>query len=551
MKASTLKKLRQYAVVSLGLLLAAGSQAWAEVKPAGVFSDHMVLQRDRPVPVWGSAAPGEKVTVEFDGKSQVAEADASGVWKVVLDPMPASATPGEMKIAGKNQITLKDVLVGEVWVGSGQSNMANPAFGSVPETLTGEKTTGSFNRDANLLALIKQGSYPQLRFVTGRPPWQLSTPENLMRFSALLQSFGVPLQKKLNVPVGLMLAAVGGTSSGRWLRPEAIAQDPACQKAIAEANKSFSMESEQKKYAETLKKHEADLAAWEQLPEAERKSKRKPEAPKPPARPGESQFAIGDLHDLCLKPFIGYAIRGVLWDQGEGGTAIVGIDQYTLMGALIRSWRQEWEQGDFPFLYVQKPSGGGCAFDYADPVFGWASDQATLIPAVVPNNPGDGEYVETHIRISTYPNTYMVPSSDLGGETHPHNKSGYGSRAAQVALGRVYGGKIQASGPVYASHQIEGNKVVVRFTEVGQGLCFRNSDRLQGFAIAGKDKVFAWADATIESSANSDQGGGTVVLSSPKISQPVFVRYAWSKNHTWANLFNKDGLPAQTFRTDK
>jgi sialate O-acetylesterase len=235
-----------------------------------------------------------------------------------------------------------------------------------------------------------------------------------------------------------------------------------------------------------------------------------------------------------------FGIRGVLWDQGESGTAITGVDQYTLMGALIRGWRKEWGQGDFPFLYVQKPSGGGCAYDQKDPV----TNKANAFAALPANPPATqaGLYRETHIRIMKYPNTAMVISTDLGPGIHPTNKSGYGARSARVALGMVYGKRVEYYGPLYDSHQTDGNKVSVRFSHAGGGLMYQHGDKVQGFAIAGEDKVFHWADAKIE--------GDVVVLTCDKVPKPVAVRYAWGDTHPWANLFNKDGLPAITFRTD-
>ena len=233
-------------------------------------------------------------------------------------------------------------------------------------------------------------------------------------------------------------------------------------------------------------------------------------------------------------------MRGVLWDQGESGTAIMGVDQYTLMGALIRGWRKDWGQGDFPFLYLQKPSGGGPAWDPANAV----TKQANAYAAAPPNVPAanDGSYRELHIRILGYPQTAMVTASDLGSGVHPTNKSGYGERAARVALGVAYGKNVEYYGPLYASHVIDGAKIRLHFTHVGQGLAFKHGEALKGFAIAGEDKKFHWATAVIE--------GDTVVVTSDLVAKPVAVRYAWASQHPWANLFNKDGLPAQTFRTD-
>ena len=526
--------------LALTLLLATNPlKTCAEVKLPPVFSNHMVLQRQMPVPIWGTAAAGEKVTVKFRTQEKTAVADAQGAWKVLLDPIEAGG-PETLTVAGANTLTFENVLVGEVWVGSGQSNMAGAPTGYLPSATRPINT--KFSGDKNLEAIIKGAPYPQIRLLVGvgRASWQEATPENLGKFSALLQSFGIPLHKKLGVPVGLMVGAVGGTSSGCWLTPQALAEDAACQQAIEKAKATFNLEQAQAKGDKLLKQYETDLAAWNQLSEEQKKGKRAPNRPQMMVRPGESQHLIGSLYERHIRQFIGYAIRGVLWDQGESGTAINGVDQFTLMGALIRGWRKDWKQGDFPFLYVQKPSGGGCAYDPADPLFAWASEPFAPLPPAIPT---DGAQRENHIKIASYPSTFMVTASDLGSGTHPANKAGYGARAAQVALGTVYGEKVATIGPVFAGHAVEGNKVRVRYTHVGQGLVFRGGDKLQGFALAGADKVFSWADATIE--------GDGVVLSSAKVPTPVHVRYAWSNRHNWANLFNKDGLPAIPFRTDE
>jgi sialate O-acetylesterase len=541
-------------LASFALLPAAGT-ARAEVALAAVFGDHMVLQRDMPVPVWGTAAPGAKVTVTFGGSSASAVAGQDGRWRAQLGPLAADAhaatlvvTSGEPNSKG---VRVEDVLVGEVWVGAGQSNMQGPASMFMPGMKTGDTVLSKSPGDKMLADLVNAGPYPEVRIngdstnSRGKipPAWLVATPDNLRRFSAQLQSFGIQLHQKLHVPVGLILAAVGGTPSGQWVSGEAVASDPGCQQAIAKANATFSMEAEQQKYQAALMKYQADAAAWNQLPDTDKKTKPKPREPFPPVRPGEStdpRAAIGTLHDHVLGPYIGYGIRGVLWDQGESGTSINGLDQYTVMGALIRSWRKEWGQGDFPFLYVEKPSGGGCAFDPSDKIFGWAADPFVPLPATVPG--GSASTREMYMRIATYPNTFMAPTSDLGGNTHPWNKTGYATRDLQVALGAVYGQKVEISGPAYAGSTVEGDKIRVRFDHAGKGLTFRNGDRLQGFAVAGADKKFVWADATIE--------GAAVVVSSGQVPNPAFVRYAWSDRHPWANLFNLDGLPALEFATD-
>jgi sialate O-acetylesterase len=211
------------------------------------------------------------------------------------------------------------------------------------------------------------------------------------------------------------------------------------------------------------------------------------------------------------------------------------------MGALIKGWRKAWGQGDFPFLYVQKPSGGGCAWDYKNPVT-CCADAFKPQPNEIPTLPQVDYNHALFAEIMKYPNTHMVTSVDLGSGTHPDNKRGYGTRAAQVVLATVYGKKIEYLGPQYASHEIKGEKVVIKFTHIGQGLAFKNGNNLQGFMIAGVNKKYVWADAIID--------GETVVVSSKEVNAPVAVRYAWSNAFPWANLFNKDGLPAQPFRTD-
>ena len=523
-------------LVCVVVLIAAGAfPTWAKVQLPPVVSSHMVLQRGMAVPIWGRAAAGEKVTVKFRSQEKSVVADAQGKWQVRLNPLRAGG-PDVMTVAGENTLKLEDVLVGEVWVGSGQSNMAGAARHYA-------------KKDPTLAKAVGGGPYPLLRLKRSRRArWQQATPANSERFSALLFAFGLSLQQKLDMPVGLMVGAVGGTPSGYWLSEEAYAADAACKEAIARFAPTYSFEKAQTKYHQAMEKYVQAKAEWDKLTPEARKGKRRPRRPRAARKPGECRGKVGRLYAAHIKPFMPYAIRGVLWDQGEAGSGILGVDQCTLMGALIRSWRHDWGQGDFPFVYVQKPSGGGCAWDNADPVTSLA-DKFAGLPARVRSN---GAYRENHIQIMfQYPRTFMVTASDLGGRTHPVNKSGYGARACRVVLGAVYGEKTEIYGPIYASHKIEGNKVRVSFTHVGQGLAFRHGDKLQGFALAGADKKFVWADAVIETASSTGLPADTVVLSNDQVPQPAAVRYAWSRTHPWANLFNKDGLPALPFRTDK
>ena len=574
------------ALSSLVLLGASPVPVRAGIELPAVLGSHMVLQRGVPVPIWGKAAPGEKVVVSFRDQRKEAEADASGQWMVKLDPLDVG-DPGTLTVAGANAgtITLTDVLVGEVWVGSGQSNMDTPVSDYATDTLAirpdaeAGKPADNPNDAASkyhvrdeMLVQLAQGAYPNLRLVSCRDAlgWREANPETIRRFSALLFVYGQQLQKELGVPVGLMMGALGATSSEQWIGRSAYEGDAACREALAKFSATYSPEAEQKKY-------DAALAKWERIatslaaanpsasaavppppsPDGKPAPERPPWAdlppgvlpPKPlgPFHPGDvtrdlklPNKNIGDLYELYIRPFIPYAIRGVFWDQGEGGSGICGLDQYPLMGALIRGWRNDWGQGEFPFVYVQKPSGGGRAWDASDPVtrFGGTFALAPLPPRV----PDDGAERSDYLRIAGYPRTWMVGTSDLGAGTHPINKYGYGLRAARVALGAVYGRPGEYSGPVFDSLKVEDGKVRVAFTHLGKGLAVPPGEPLQGFAVAGDDKVFSWAEAAIE--------GDTVVLSSAKVPRPAFVRYAWSRTHPWANLFNADGLPALAFRTD-
>ncbi len=487
------------------------ARASADVKLPLILSSHMVLQRDVPAPIWGDANPGEKITVKFRDQEKSTQADDKGRWMVKLDPLKAGG-PDVLTVRGDNTLTLDDVLVGEVWLGSGQSNMT---------------THGSSRLVIDpVLGKLMAGSYPKIRLTgVGRKGWVEAGPRTSPGFSALLFSFGLRLHQELDVPVGLIVCAASGSSSGAWLTDAMLLADPACRPGT----QKFLKTPEERK-----KKYEIDLAAWEKAVE-----RAKTDQKKPPAKPAEPKDSFGGLYHGNLKSFVPFAIRGVLWDQGEAGTGISTLDQYTLMGALIRGWRQAWGL-DLAFVYIQKPSGHGCAWDDDDPAAKYSDKFASLPDKVPPLS--TGKYREDYIRIMKHPNTAMAISSDLCPGLHPVNRSGYGVRASKAALGLVYGKKVEYYGPIYQGHKIEGNKMRVTFTHVGQGLAHKHGDKLQGFAIAGADKKFVWADAVID--------GDTVVLSSALVSEPVAVRYAWSLTHPWANLFNRDGLPALAFRTD-
>ncbi len=493
----------------------------AEVKLPGVFSDHMVLQREQKLPVWGTAAPGEEVKVTLGDSAQATKADETGAWRVDLPPQQLGPAR-KLIVSGTNTIEIQDVLIGDVWIGSGQSNMAGGVNG--------------YAKNDETLAAWCEETYPNLRLCRGNGGrWQEATPQNIKGFSALLFSFGRQLQADLDVPVGLIVGAVGGTPSGRWLSPEMLEASEPCQALIAE-------HSGKQQFEKQLAAYETAHAAWQKEAEAAKAAgKQPPREPAKPVRVGQIRGGrVGDLYEANIQPVVPYAIRGVLWDQGESGTALEGLDQFNVMGALIGGWRQAWGQGDFPFLYVQKPSGGGCAWDPKDSITARA-EAFTSLPAK-PAQGNEGGYRELHSRIMRHPNTAMVTARDLGSGVHPTNKSGYGRRAARVALGFAYEKGTEIYGPLYDSHKVEGKQIRVKFAHVGQGLASKHGEGLQGFQIAGNDGVFHWADAKIE--------GDSVIVSSGEVPEPAAVRYAWSQNAPWANLFNQDGLPALPFRTD-
>jgi sialate O-acetylesterase len=484
------------------------------------------------VPVWGTAAPGEGVTVKFAGQSKSTKADDKGAWRVKLDSLTANTTPQVLTIGDKQ---IDDVLVGDVWIGSGQSNMDMPV--------------ASYVAGDPVLAAAAQQSYPLIRLMRkdANAVWEQADPQTIPKMSALLFSFGFPLQKEIGVPLGIMVGAVGGTPSGFWLSEEMYRSDAACAAAVKKFAPTYKYDELVAAYQVAKAKHDEAMVAWKVQADAAKKegklAPRPPRGPQPVGKAGETNSGkVGQLFEAYIRPYVGYAIKGVLWDQGESRTNIVGVDQVRLMGALIGGWRKAWGQGDFPFLYVQKPSGGGCAWDYTLPIHRLA-EKFVPLPTAVPAGGQDAEYShEAFGRIMKYPNTHMVTASDLGNGIHPANKSAYGARAVQVAMAVAYGQKNEYLGPRYASHTISGDKITLMFTHTGKGLAFKNGDKLQGFMIAGEDKKFVWGDAVIE--------GDSVTVSSRSVAKPAAARYAWSSTFPWANLFNQDGLPAQPFRTD-
>ena len=507
---SPLLHYRSLKLVTIALLLLPAALLRADVRLPAVFSDHLVLQRDATVPVWGWAEAGERVTVTFGGQTQTATAAADGSWKVSLSGLKAGA-PSTLTIRGRNTITIQDVLVGEVWLGSGQSNMAM-----------------TVNRAKDFEAEQAAAKFPQIRMFKeespaantaqreGRGRWLVCTPENVGGFSAALYFFGREVHRTLGVPVGLINSSVGGTPIESWIAPEAQRASPELREFFERAEK----ESAAIASPAAMEKYQRDLAKWEAAQKKARAEKQKAaKRPQNPAEVAARKGNVGGLFNGKIAPLIPYAIRGALWYQGEANSTPAKAPYYEAqLKLLVTDWRARWGH-EFPFAWAQLPNFGGPGRDW---------------PAVR----------EAMLNTLALPKTGMGINIDIGEEKdiHPKNKQEVGRRLALWALGTVYGQAVPAvSGPLPAGSQVRGREMIVRFTHTNGGLVAKGG-ALQGFVVAGADQQWKPAQARIE--------GDTIVVSSPDVPQPAAVRYAW-ENWPTCNLYNGAGLPASPFRTDK
>jgi len=505
-------------VLSVIYLSSGPSSAWAEVRLAKVFGDQMVLQRDVPIPVWGWADPDEEVVVTLGEQTRKTRADFVGEWGVKFDKLSVTGDPLTLVVQGKKPLTLKEILVGEVWLCSGQSNMAM-----------------TVNRARDYEAEKKTADHPRLRMFTVKSgpatkpqqdctgEWEVCTPATVGGFSATGYFFGRELLQTLDVPVGLINSSVGGTGIEAWTSLDAQEARPELIHLFDEWNdraKTYDPETATARY-------EKQMTAWK---EAARKARAEghesPRRPTEPVDPRQDRNHPANLFNGKIAPLIPFALRGAIWYQGEHNartveTAALYRHQLPL---LIEDWRDQWDQGDFPFAWAQLPN---FKRETTEPQS--VSEWATMR--------------ESMSRSLSVPHTGMAVTIDVGeaNDIHPKNKQDVGKRLAAWALARVYQQGTPASGPVYASHEIEDSRVVLRFNHLEGGLVTRGDSTLKGFAIAGADKKWHWASAAI--------AGETVVVSHPSIAKPSAVRYAWGDNPT-CNLFNAAGLPAAPFRTD-
>ena len=495
----------------LGLLacLALPQLALADLKMASIFGDQMVVQRDQPVRVWGWTTPGTEVAVTLADKSATVTADASGRFDATLDPLPAGG-PHQLVIRGDETRTFNDVLVGEVWICSGQSNMAWPVASANDPDL--ESMTANYP-GIRLISVPQVGTQePQDDF---QGSWQACTPESVRDFSAVGYFFGRQLHQTLGVPIGLIDNAWGGSAAEAWINRDVLESDGSYTELLAHWDQA----------AENYD-HDAALARHQEARQAWVDGGRRGNAPRPPRDPRTGNHRPANIYNGVLRPTIGYPIRGVIWYQGESNSA--RAHQYRdLFPLMIQSWRDEWGQGDFPFYWVQ------------------LADYLAEVPEPSESNWAELREAQT-MTLSRLPNTGQAVIIDLGeaSDIHPLNKQDVAKRLVRWALAKDYGYDIPYQSPTYREMSIRDGKVLVTFDHVGGGLDTFDVNELIGFTVAGEDQKFVKARARFVRGTND-----TVEVWSDEVASPVAVRYAWADNPI-CNLQSQEGLPMTPFRTD-
>jgi sialate O-acetylesterase len=482
----------------------------ADVRPNPIFSDGAVLQRGRTLPVWGTADDGESVTVTVQGRT-AGTVCRGRRWRVDLPPLEVGG-PVEMTIRGKNTITLRGLLVGEVWVCSGQSNMELTVADC---DRADREIANSANPQIRLCKVPRQAADAPLEEVS--LSWRECGPSTVGNFSGVGYFFGRDLQEALKVPLGLIDASYGSTPAEAWMRPETLRSRPEFRSILDE----YARQVEDSPRAMT--QYGSEMEAWERAAaEAKATGRKPPPRPQLPLGPFNWRRPSGLYHAMVL-PLVPYAIRGVIWYQGERNSP--RAYQYrTLFPALIADWRRAWGQGDFPFLFVQLAP------------FGKRGDE--------PRESAWAELREAQLLTSqSVPSTAMAVITDVGDEAdiHPRRKQPVGERLALAARAVAYGEPVSYRGPSYRDFEVQGDRIVVSFDHAGRGLECRG-DRLRGFAICGPDRTFVAAEVQIV-------GHDRVAVHSPRVSRPVAVRFGWA-DYPVVNLWNRDGLPASPFRTD-
>lgn len=528
-----MQKLKLFALIGF-LVFIEVPKIKAEVKLAKIFADNMMLQRDQPIKVWGVASPGKKVKITISGNEVEVTVGLDGKF---LGQLPAidKGENLELIVKEENTLTIKNIIVGDIWICSGQSNMEF-RLGAMRPIAADEIDSADFPKIRYFI--VGGGALPYPQSEVGGGPWIICTPKTASNVTAVGFFFAREIHRKTQVPIGLLDCNWGGTQIEPWIPREGLLLVPELKSTLDK------IESEYKVWLSSVPKMAEEAEKWASV--AREAVKSNSLVPVTPVFQGPPGYNVRDywtnIYNGKVLPIINFPIKGAIWYQGEsnGGQ---GDAYYYKMQALIGGWRAVWKQGNFPFYFVQlanfqepndNPAGGD----------GWTKTRSAQFDSL------------------KIPNTGMAVALDIGEskDIHPRDKLNVGLRLSRWALARDYGDKdLVASGPLYKEMKIEGSIIKLSFDYVGTGLMVGKKPTLESkdwrdqasedtggklkrFAIAGADKVWVWADAVIE--------GQSVLVSSPKVLSPVAVRYAFSHNPAGANLYNKEGLPASSFRTD-
>lgn len=523
-------------IFSYILFIASFTSVSAKIWLPSMFTDNMVLQQNSEIAFWGTADVGEKITVSLLDKTATTTANENGKWLIKLAPLKATSSPQTITIQGKNTITINNVLIGEVWVCSGQSNM----------DMTVAKEDRYWCGVYNETKEVATANYPLIRvfdvdFTPNNTPqenvngiWEICSPSTVGHFSAASYFFARELYEKYHVPIGLITTAYGASTAEAWISQKSLLTKPNLKFILdkyTEKVDKFNADSavSMPKYREAMKNWKGDIAAAKaasgDVSATNGKKTRLPRAPRNPD-PSRDQHNPYVLYNGMVNALIPYTIKGALWYQGESNGPT--RDQYQeIMETLIADWRGAWQQGDFPFIYVQ------------------LANHKERITAPIKEDQMVTIREAQRLNLSV-PNSAMVVAIDNAraddyNNIHPKDKQQIGARLAIAAEAIAYNEKQEYMGPLYENLKIKSDKAILTFNHIGSGLTFKG-DTLKGFAICGADKIWYHANASIS--------GKSVILSSNAVSAPIAVRYGWAKNPD-CNLYNNEGLPASPFKTDK
>lgn len=528
-------KTRKFKVLLLLILVVSPLLGYAQIQLGSPFQDHMVLQRDKPIAIWGWATKGEEITVSLNNNSISTVADESGKWLVYL-PKMRHGGPYQLKAKGKNTITLNDVYIGEVWICSGQSNMGMTVAQGA------KRWCGVYNEKQE----VANANYPLIRMYTVEHAtndmpmdtcsglWEVVSPQTVGHMSAAAYFFARNLYERYKIPIGLLATSFGATTIEAWTSREAMAKND----RLSPLLEAYAAKCDDYDCGHALGRYMLKLEKWEQengikldattdnVRSEDVNAKPKTKQPSKPRNPHTDQHSPSVCWNAMVNPLIPYTLRGAIWYQGEsnGGTANIYKEQ---MKAMIKDWRKRWALGDFPFYYVQLANRGKLENEPA-------------------RGGQDAMVREAQLQSLSMRNTGMVVAIDNANpenpsDVHPKNKQEIGRRLALIARANIYGEKkLVYSGPIYRKMDIDGNKAIIEFDHTGSGLTTKNG-KVEGFAIAGKDGKFVWAKAMIK--------GNTVVVWSDEVLHPTAVNYGFGRNPI-ISLYNKEGLPASPFRTN-